>query len=207
MVVFRKSSACSTCKTAQGARRNTTDLRGKRSALTSGHRPESSIINQKLWSVGTILGRPVINGRDQQNADICPALNLIPYKRLQLRSFSQFHTDLLQMEEFLAQNLTVWIANLDGSEKLNFRGFGMNALFTLSRTPLHFLFLHVAARFWNPVTHVFSFGGQKVCPTFEDFQALMESECDEEILPQLCFGHAQALRRMCALNMHSIFDL
>ena len=97
------------------------------------------------------------------------------------------------MEAFLVQKLTTWIATLDGSEKLNFRGFGVNALFTLSCTPLHFPFLHVAARFWNPVTHVFSFGGQEVCPTFEDFQVLMESERNEEILPQLRFGHTQTL--------------
>ncbi|KAL7240655.1 hypothetical protein ACSBR2_006327 [Camellia fascicularis] len=91
------------------------------------------------------------------------------------------------MEGFLAQNLTSWIASLDGSEKLNFRGFDINALFTLSRTPLYLPFLHAAARFWNPVTHVFSFGGQEVCPTFKDFQALMESERNEEISPQLRF--------------------
>ena len=87
------------------------------------------------------------------------------------------------MEAFLVENLIAWISSLDGSEKLNFRGFGLNALFTLSRTPLHLPFLHATARFWNPVTHVFSFGGQEVCPTFEDFQALMESECNEEVLP------------------------
>ena len=94
------------------------------------------------------------------------------------------------MEAFLVQNLTNWIATLDGSEKLNFRGFGINVLFTLSRTPLRFPFLHAAAMFWNPVTHVFSFDGQEVCPTFEDFQVLMESERSEEILPQSRFGHA-----------------
>ena len=79
------------------------------------------------------------------------------------------------MEAFLVQNLTNWISTLDGLEKLNFGGFGINALFTLSRTPLRLPFLHVTARCWNPVTHVFSFGGQEMCPTFEDFQALMES--------------------------------
>ena len=62
-------------------------------------------------------------------------------------------------------------------------------------------------RFWNPVTHVFSFGGQEVCPTFEDFQALMESERGEEILPQLNFGYAQALGRMCGLNAHDARSL
>ena len=134
-----------------------------------------------------------MNFQNQQEADICPPLNLIFYKGPQLRSFTQFNTDLFHMEEFLAQNLSAWINNLDGSEKLNFRGFGINALFTLSRTPLHFPFLHAAARFWNLVTHVFSFGGQEVCPTFEDFQALMESERNEEILPQFRFGYARAL--------------
>ncbi|KAF5934304.1 hypothetical protein HYC85_030475 [Camellia sinensis] len=111
------------------------------------------------------------------------------------------------MEAFLVENLTAWIASLDGSEKLNFRGFGLNALFTLSRTPLHLPFLHAAARFWNLVTHVFSFGGQEVCPTFEDFQVLMESEGHEEILPQFRFGYAQALGRMCGLTAHDARSL
>ncbi|KAF5933240.1 hypothetical protein HYC85_029411 [Camellia sinensis] len=111
------------------------------------------------------------------------------------------------MEEFLAQNLTTWIASLDGSEKLNFRGFGINALFTLGHTPLHLPFLHAAARFWNPVTHVFSFAGQEIYPTFEDFRALMESERDEELLPQLNFGHAQSLGRMCGLSMRDARSL
>ena len=111
------------------------------------------------------------------------------------------------MEEFLAQNLTAWIASLDGSEKVNFWGFGINALFTLGRTPLHLPFLQAAARFWNPVTHVFSFAGQEICPTFEDFRALMESERDEELLPQLNFGHAQSLGRMCGLSMRDARSL
>ncbi|GMP95954.1 hypothetical protein CsSME_00044807 [Camellia sinensis var. sinensis] len=111
------------------------------------------------------------------------------------------------MEAFLVENLLAWIVTLDGSEKLNFRGFGLNALFTLSRTLLHLPFLHAAARFWNPVTHVFSFGGQEVCPTFEDFQVLMESERYEETLPQFCFGHAQALGRMCGLTTHDTRSL
>ena len=111
------------------------------------------------------------------------------------------------MEAFLVENLTAWIASLDGSKKLNFRGFGLNALFTLSRTSLHILFLHAAARVWNPVTHVFSFGGQEMCPTFEDFQVLMESERHEEILSQFRFGHAQVLGQMCGLTMHDARSL
>ncbi|KAL7193763.1 hypothetical protein ACSBR2_025397 [Camellia fascicularis] len=46
-----------------------------------------------------------------------------------------------------------------------------------------------------------------MCPTFEDFQALMESERHEEILPQFRFGQAQALGRMCGLTMHDARSL
>ena len=111
------------------------------------------------------------------------------------------------MEEFLAQNLTAWIASLDGSGKENFRGFGINALFTLGRTPLHLLFLQAAARNWNTEPHVFSFAEQEISPTFEDFRALMESERDEELLPQLNFGHVQSLGRMCGLSMRDARSL
>ncbi|KAL7175019.1 hypothetical protein ACSBR2_028760 [Camellia fascicularis] len=93
------------------------------------------------------------------------------------------------MEPFFTEKLLDWIAALDGPKKLNFRGFGINALFPLSCTPLCFAFLHALARCWNPVTHVFSFGGQEICPTIEEFQSLMESRRDEEILPQTHFGH------------------
>lgn len=86
------------------------------------------------------------------------------------------------MEPFFVEKLLDWIATLDGSEKLNFWGFSINALFLLSRTPLYFLFLHVAARCWDLITHVFSFGGQEICPTIEEFQALMESRREEKII-------------------------
>ena len=90
---------------------------------------------------------------------------------------------------------------------LIFRCCSINALFTLSRTLLHFSFLHAAARFWNPVPHVFSFCGQEICPTFEDFQALMVSERNEDILPQFRCGHIQTLGRMCGLTLHDARSL
>lgn len=133
----------------------------------------------------------------------------LPYllQKLQLRGFFISAPLLPQMEPFFAKKLSNWNATLDGSEKLNFWGFGINALFTLSHTPLRFLFLHATAICWNPVTHVFSFGGQEICPTIEEFQALMESRHDEEILPQSCFGHIQALGRMCGFTLHDARSL
>ena len=111
------------------------------------------------------------------------------------------------MEPFFTEKLSNWIATLDGLEKVNFRRFRINALFPLSHSPLFFSFLHAAARRWNSVTHVFSFGGQEMCPTIEEFQALMESRRDEEILPQSRFGHIQALGRMCGRTSHEARSL
>ncbi|KAL7198104.1 hypothetical protein ACSBR2_020594 [Camellia fascicularis] len=97
------------------------------------------------------------------------------------------------MEILFTEKLTDWIATLDGMENVNFWGFGINALFSLSNTPLCFPFLHVAAQCWDPITHLFRFGTQEICPTLEEFRALMETRRDEEIIRQPHFGHAQAL--------------
>lgn len=111
------------------------------------------------------------------------------------------------MEMLPTNRLQDWITTLDGSEKMNFCGFGLNALFPLSRTSLCFPFLHAATRCWNPITHIFRFGSQEMCPTLEEFQALMESQRDQEIMLQPCFGHAQALGRMCGLTLHEARSL
>lgn len=55
--------------------------------------------------------------------------------------------------------------------------------------------------------HVFRFGTQEMCLTLEEFQALMETWRDEEIMPQPHFGHAQALGRMCGLTLHEAQSL
>ncbi|KAL7229627.1 hypothetical protein ACSBR2_008188 [Camellia fascicularis] len=105
------------------------------------------------------------------------------------------------METLLNNRLRDWIATLDGSKKVDFCGFGLNALFPMSRIVLCFSFLHAIARCWNPITHVFHFGSQEMCPTIEEFQALMESRHNEEIIPQSRFSHAQALGWMCGFSV------
>ncbi|KAL7215273.1 hypothetical protein ACSBR1_027438 [Camellia fascicularis] len=111
------------------------------------------------------------------------------------------------MEIFLAEKLKDCIATLDRTEKVIFWGFDISTLFSLSRTSLCFSFLHAVVRCWDRITHVFRFGAQDMCPTLEEFQALMESRHDEEIMPQLHFDHAQALGWMCGLTVHEARSL
>ena len=111
------------------------------------------------------------------------------------------------MEMLPTNRLQDWITTLDGSENMNFCSFDLNALFPLSRTSLCFPFLHAATRCWNPITHIFRFGSQEMCSTLKEFQALMESQRDKEIMLQPCFGHAQALGQMCRLTLHEARSL
>lgn len=66
------------------------------------------------------------------------------------------------MEIFLVDRLKDWMATLDGTEKVNFNGFGINALFSLSHTLLCFSFLHAAARCWDPFTRVLLWNARDV---------------------------------------------
>ena len=46
--------------------------------------------------------------------------------------------------------------------------------------------LHVAANFWIPTRHVFQFNGVEICPTIEEFNAIMgELEVNTFILPTI----------------------
>ncbi|KAL7263497.1 hypothetical protein ACSBR1_001617 [Camellia fascicularis] len=93
------------------------------------------------------------------------------------------------MEILLNNRLQDWIVTLDGSKKVNFCCFGLNTLFPLSHTSLCLPFLHASVRCWNPIIHVFRFESQEMCPTLEEFQALMESQRDEEIMSQPHFDY------------------
>ena len=104
-------------------------------------RPKGWSTYQKRWSADHLVWQPPVFRH--VSPEQCPILFKSPSLVV-----DSFHLSFAQkMEAFLVKNLTAWIASLDGSEKLNFRGFGLNALFTLSRTPLHLPFLHAAAMF------------------------------------------------------------
>ncbi|GMP32016.1 hypothetical protein CsSME_00005971 [Camellia sinensis var. sinensis] len=53
----------------------------------------------------------------------------------------------------------------------------------------------------------FRWQGKEICPIIKEFQALMESRREEEIMPQPHFGHAQALGQMCGLTLHEARSL
>ena len=46
--------------------------------------------------------------------------------------------------------------------------------------------LHAAANYWVPTQHVFHFNGVELCPTFEEFGAIMgEPEIDDFVFPTM----------------------
>ncbi|XP_028110312.1 uncharacterized protein LOC114308827 isoform X3 [Camellia sinensis] len=53
----------------------------------------------------------------------------------------------------------------------------------------------------------FGWHRKEMCPTLEEFQALMESRRNEEIMPQPLFGHTRALEQMCGLSFNEAKSL
>jgi len=57
---------------------------------------------------------------------------------------------------------------------------------------LNFNFLDAAINFWDPVDHVFRFNGYEICPLYEEFAAIMDTECSSrdglvQIIPNMLF--------------------
>ena len=62
----------------------------------------------------------------------------------------------------------------------------------LSQVELNFNFLNAAVNFWDLVDHVFRFNGYEICPLYEEFAAIMDTECSfrdniVQIIPNMLF--------------------
>ena len=62
----------------------------------------------------------------------------------------------------------------------------------LSQVELNFNFLNAAVNFLDPVDHVFHFNGYEICPFYEEFASIMDTECSSrdnivQIIPNMLF--------------------
>ncbi|KAL7163305.1 hypothetical protein ACSBR2_039409 [Camellia fascicularis] len=71
-------------------------------------------------------------------------------------------------------NLSIWMDSLDSVEHVKFRSYGLDSIFPLRKLNIDLLFLRTDTQFSNSSVHVFRFGLQELCSTFEEFEALLE---------------------------------
>lgn len=60
-----------------------------------------------------------------------------------------------------------WMLSLSSLEKISFRRYGIDSLFSLRGVKIEWDFLRAAACFWDPIDHVFRFNMEELCPTHE----------------------------------------
>ncbi|KAL7212476.1 hypothetical protein ACSBR2_015213 [Camellia fascicularis] len=71
-------------------------------------------------------------------------------------------------------------------------------MFPLSKVNINWPFLRAAAQSWDPNVHVFRFGHQELCPTFEEFEALLEVHpCTDLVHPTTLVSYLRLLEEVC----------
>ncbi len=89
-------------------------------------------------------------------------------------------------------NLRSIITTIKPGDFMKLQEYRILSLRCLSQVELNFNFLDAAIKFWDPVDHVFRFNGYEICPLYEEFAAIMDTECSSrdglvQIIPNMLF--------------------
>ena len=81
---------------------------------------------------------------------------------------------------------STWIRKLDPDFKDFVAPYGISCIFPYHKIRVDKPLLRAAANYWVPSRHVFHFNGIELCPTIEEFVAIMgEPEIDDLIFPTM----------------------
>ena len=90
------------------------------------------------------------------------------------------------MAENSALNVSTWIKRLDPNFKDSIALYGLSCVFPNHQIRADEPLLRVIANYWVPTLHVFHFNGEELCPTIEEFGAIMgELEIDDLMFPTM----------------------
>ena len=82
--------------------------------------------------------------------------------------------------------ILAWIKRLGPNFKYSIALYGLSCVFPYHQIRVDEPLLHAAANFWVPNQHVFCFNGIELCPTIEEFGAIIgEPEIDDLIFPTM----------------------
>jgi len=86
----------------------------------------------------------------------------------------------------MALDVSAWIRRLGPDFRDSIAPYGLSCVFPYHNIRVDKPLLHVAANYWVPSRHVFHFNGIELCPTIEEFGAIMgELEIDDLIFPTM----------------------
>ena len=89
-----------------------------------------------------------------------------------------FHSNTWHQSDSILTLLNEWVDGMDKTDRINFQAFGLKGLLVLKRVKLDWGFLMAASRFWDAKDHVFRFHLAELCPTVEEFTAILGCDID-----------------------------
>ena len=70
-------------------------------------------------------------------------------------------------------DINKWVRSFDFNTKTNFIAIKFEGIKALSNVKIKWDFLCIAMKFWDPKDHVFWFDTIELCPTIEEFSAIL----------------------------------
>ena len=90
------------------------------------------------------------------------------------------------MVQFSPLEVTTWFKKLGPNFKEAITHFGLSCIFPYHQIKVNEPLLHATANFWIPTQHVFHFNSVEICPTLEEFSAIMgEPKVNTLIFPTM----------------------
>lgn len=86
----------------------------------------------------------------------------------------------------IGPKLLQWMDSFQSIDCLNFKGFGLDLLFFYKQREINSPFLHPATSLWDLHAHVFHFKYEEMCPTVNEFAAIMGHTHRDDIAVCLC---------------------
>ena len=71
------------------------------------------------------------------------------------------------------QDISRWVHSFDFSAKTNFTAYKLERIKALRNVKIQWDFLYAVVKFWDPEDHVFRFKTVELCPTIEEFSAIL----------------------------------
>ncbi|KAI8535298.1 hypothetical protein RHMOL_Rhmol10G0163100 [Rhododendron molle] len=101
--------------------------------------------------------------------------------------------------------LDQWLNSFNSLDRLHFKSFGMDFLFSLRQIPVNFSFLRAATSLWDPAFHVFRFRREELCPTIKEFVAIIgHSDREGIIVPNPLFNQGNLLKDLLQVQKHEV---
>ena len=73
-----------------------------------------------------------------------------------------------------------WVRSFDFSTKTNFTTYKLERIKALRNVKIKWDFLRTAVKFWDTEDHVFRFKTAELCPTIEEFSAILGYDLDKK---------------------------